>query len=67
MLVLSRKESESVMIYVPPSTETQIIQIDIPKILAGSVGKSPRIRLGFEADKSIRIIRKEIDDLRTTN
>jgi len=54
MLILSRKLGESIIITIPPSTETRNIKLTY----VGERGIS--IRLGFEASKDIIILREEL-------
>lgn len=54
MLVLSRKISEQVYIDVPPSTQTRRIVVTTVDIDRG------KIRLGFEADRDIKVMRPEL-------
>lgn len=56
MLVLSRKISEKIVIIVPPSTETQTIEVEVRRV-AGN-----RVTLATAADKSVRILRNELKD-----
>jgi carbon storage regulator CsrA len=54
MLVLSREISQAVLIDVPPSEHrTQI------RVLLSDV-RGDRVRLGFDADKSVTVMREEI-------
>ena len=54
MLILSRKKDQLVTIDVPPSDESQQVKVMVTEI------KGDKVRLGFEADESITILRKEI-------
>ena len=56
MLVLSRTLGEEVVIFVPPSSGPQEIRVMLVEI------RGNKIRLGFTADKSVVIHRKEIHD-----
>lgn len=58
LLILARKErhgEDSVTITVPPSTEPRTIEVVVTKIDSAA-------RLGFRADKDIRIMRTELLD-----
>lgn len=57
MLVLERKLTETVRLFVPPSDKTQTIEVSLEKI-NGFTGA----RLGFEAAKEVRIVRAELAD-----
>ncbi len=54
MLVLARKTGESLLIKVPGVEDIEVC------ILEGT-GRSKRVRIGIEADPSIRILRKELE------
>lgn len=55
MLVLSRLPSEWIDITIPPSSEPQHISLTVTKVQNPS-----RVSLGFQADKTIVINRREI-------
>lgn len=57
MLVLSRKTTEVVVIRVPPSTVEQVIEVCVVEIRY----HNSKVRLGFEADKSVTIHREEVE------
>ena len=57
MLMISRGPGESIQITVPPSSETQIITLTVTELRPG------KARIGFDADRSIRIHRSEIQEL----
>ena len=62
MLVLSRIISQDVMIDVPPSRETQRIVVKICDIVSHGKTVTAKVRLGFQASKSISIQRAEIQE-----
>lgn len=53
MLVLSRKNLESLIIKVPPTTTEKSIKVQV-------VGTGKVVRLGIEADKDVSILRNEL-------
>ena len=53
MLVLNRRKGESVNIYVDGDHRLTVIVLR---------EKKEKLSLGFEADRSVRIVRAEIDD-----
>lgn len=55
MLVISRRKSEKTIVRIPPSTEPQEVVIQIIRPGGGGL-----VRLGFEAPRSISIVREEI-------
>jgi carbon storage regulator CsrA len=55
MLVLSRKQNESIVITVPASTTETRIEMKLVDLNSG------RARLGFEAPREVRINRMEIE------
>jgi sRNA-binding carbon storage regulator CsrA len=57
MLVLERKITEVVRLFVPPSDKPQTIEVSLEKI-NGFTG----VRLGFVAAKEVRILRGELVD-----
>ena len=59
MLLLARKVNEEIILTVPPSTETRTIRLVVIELRI----KQEIVRLGFEADESIVIHRKEVQDL----
>lgn len=61
MLVLTRKDSDSVIIHVPPSAETTTIEVTIARIISQSPGRAARVRLGFNAVPRVKILRKELE------
>jgi len=56
MLVLSRKQSELVVIRVPPSSETQEIKVLVTEI-CGDVAL-----MGFDAPRAVTIHREEVQE-----
>jgi sRNA-binding carbon storage regulator CsrA len=56
MLIITRKETQEILVTVPPSdTETQIVLQQCK--ISGN-----RSKLGFEADSSVKIVRTELKD-----
>jgi sRNA-binding carbon storage regulator CsrA len=53
MLILTRKSQDEIVITVPPSTEEREIRVIVTKA-------SGLVKLGFEADESINIVRAEL-------
>ena len=60
MLILARHKSETIVITVPPSDTEQ--KITITAIDFRRQKKIPAVRLGFEAEKVVRINRGEVQD-----
>jgi sRNA-binding carbon storage regulator CsrA len=58
MLVLTRREGESLDITVPPSDVVQVIRVSVQRIKE-SGEKPAKVSLGIEADKSIQILRDD--------
>jgi len=58
MLILARHKTETITITVPPSDKEQRIEITVVDFRRQN--KLPRVRLGFEAAKAVRINRGEI-------
>jgi carbon storage regulator CsrA len=56
MLVLGREAEQSVILTVPPSNQTQYIEVIVNEIRASSV------RLGFEAAPEVEINRREVQE-----
>jgi carbon storage regulator CsrA len=56
MLVLSRREDEVVVLDIPPSDKWQTVEVMVIET------RSKLVRLGFKADASIDIMRKELID-----
>ena len=55
MLVLGRKEDQSILLRVEPSREPQVIEVKVVQVRAGSV------RIGIEADReAVAILREEL-------
>ena len=54
MLVLSRKENESIRVVVPPSDQPTTVVVTVAK-LAGQ-----KVRLGFSAPRAVEIVRSEV-------
>lgn len=62
MLVLSRQRDQSVVITVPPSDKPQEITVTVVDI------RGDKVRLGFAADASVPVHRKEVwDTIRREN
>lgn len=59
MLLLARKVNEEIILTVPPSTDTRTIRLVVIELRI----KQEIVRLGFDADESIVIHRKEVQDL----
>lgn len=59
MLVLKRKVRglDGLIVRVPPSAKTQVIRI----VVAGANPDEGTVGIGIEADRSIRIVREEVD------
>ena len=53
MLVLGRSEGQATRLIIPPSDQEQEVTVH----LAQSTGK---VRLGFEADDEVRVVREEL-------
>jgi len=51
MLILSRKKEETIVVTLPDGTEISIMIVDL---------RGDRVRLGIEAPKDFKILRKEI-------
>ena len=62
MLVLSRIVSQDVIIDVPPSNQTQRVVVKICDVVSHGKTVTAKVRLGFEAAKSISIQRAEIQE-----
>lgn len=60
MLVLSRAVSEKTRITVPPSAFERVIEV-VPVEVRG---RQQKVRIGFEADRDIRIVREDVIDCR---
>lgn len=58
MLVLSRRTNESITLRIPPSPVEQ--EVKITAVRLPSVRSS--VRLGFDADPRIKIVRTELAD-----
>jgi carbon storage regulator CsrA len=54
MLVISRRNDETLKIFIPPSSEVQVIEIQAVECT------SNKVRLGFTADDQIKIYRSEL-------
>jgi carbon storage regulator CsrA len=61
MLVLSRKPNETIRITVPPSTTPQVIEVVVVEM------RGAKVRIGTQADRSIKVDRAEIADLITAS
>ena len=62
MLVLSRIVSQDIIIDVPPSRETQRIVVKICDVVSHGKTVTAKVRLGFQASRSISIQRAEIQE-----
>ena len=55
MLILTRRPNESIKIYLDSATKNSSCTVEFLSI------KGNQIRLGFKAEKSVNIVRSEID------
>ena len=56
MLVLSRKQCETIRVFVPPSDTTQAIEICVAAI------RGSKVQIGVEAGDKVKILRGEVVD-----
>lgn len=61
MLVLSRKRDEKILLQVPEGTSPQNIELTVVQI------EGNRVRLGFEGDSTVTILRSELLHESTSN
>lgn len=57
MLVLTRRRGESVIITVPPSDRETVVEV----VVTETVVEGGKTRLGFVADRSVAILRSELE------
>lgn len=59
-LVLTRKEGGKVMIFVPPSAEPTVIELQVSRLAIDQMAGTKTCRLVFEAPQEVEIDRLEV-------
>ena len=57
MLILSRKEDETIILIIPPSDKPTVVKVTVSSI------KATRVALGFDGPRTTKILREEVSEL----